>query len=189
MKKIKINTHVKKIIVIIALILLLIVFLPFTYSKFTSSTKSDYKIDAAYYILNPDYQVENLRIGELIPQDDPFIYRFTISNFKGTKRLETKLKYNLKIKTTTNLPLTFRLYLNNNHDVNIISNEEIIQDEYGTYFRYLTLPEREFNFNEDSVDTYELYITFPSTYDDKLYQDIVELIELDISSKQVIKGE
>ena len=69
---------------------------------------------------------------------------FSVANNKDGKRLETRLKYNLKIRATTNLPLTYELYkIVNNEDVLFKEIDEVIIDDYGTYFRHI-LTEDEF---------------------------------------------
>lgn len=180
---------INKFSLVILLLLILVIVIPFTFSKFSSTTSGNAKIETAFYILNASYFTEEINIDSLIPRDDPYIYSFTVSNNNGTDRLETKMNYNLEIITTTNLPLTYKLYLNDNHDTNIITEEEIVQDENDTYFKNLKTTSKTFGFSRDETDKYELYVYFPSTYTDFNYQDIVELITIKIESKQVLDGE
>ena len=39
------------------------------------------------------------------------------------------------------------------------------------------------------VDEYELYVTFPDTYKESKYQDMVESIKIQLVSKQLVAGE
>ena len=181
---------VNKITLIFILIAILFVLVPVVYSKFFSNTIGENNVETAYYILKPDYHmVDTLNLGDLIPRDEPYVHTFSISNTDGTNRLETELNYSLEIITTTNLPLTYEIYLNGNYDVNIISSEDVYQDEYSTYFKKINVPSRFMGFNRDITDTYTLKVYFPSTYKDIKYQNIPELFEVDIKSKQVISGD
>ena len=180
---------INKFSLAVILLLILIIIIPFTFSKFSSTTSGNAKIETAFYILNASYFTEEIDIGDLVPREEPYIYSFTVSNNDGTDRLETKMNYDLEIITTTNLPLTYKLYLNDNHDTNIITEEKIVQDENDTYFKNLKTTSKTFGFLRDETDKYELYVYFPSTYTDFNYQDIIELITINIESKQVLEGE
>ena len=180
---------INKFSLVILLLLILVIVIPFTFSKFSSTTSGNAKIETAFYILNASYFTEEIDMGGLVPREDPYIYSFTVSNNDGKDRLETKMNYDLEIITTTNLPLTYELYLNDNHDTNIITEEKIIRDEDGTYFKNLKTSIKSFGFSQDEINKYELYVYFPSVYTDFNYQDIVELVTIKIQSKQVLDGE
>lgn len=178
----------KLTIAVIILIVILTIF-PIVYSKFISETNGNSKVETAFYILNSDYFEANISLGKIVPSDEVYVYPFTISNNDGLNRLETKMKYDLKITTTTNLPLTYKLYMNENYDNNIITEEKIIMDDNGTYFKELLTNSQFFGFNEDETNKYELYVYFPSSYDDYNYQDIIEAVCISINSNQVLDGE
>ena len=97
--------------------------------------------------------------------------------------------YNLTIRTTTNLPLTYELYKNQKYTdsgaVNIIKTNTVEPDEYGTYFRNMTTQEENLYYKEPKTKIYELVIHFPENYNTINYQNIIEALEMQVDSHQV----
>lgn len=179
-----------KLIILVISLVLLIRLISFTLSKYESSADSNAKVDVAFYVLNKDYQTMTLNLDKLLPSDTPYTHTFSISNSDGTNKAETDLQYDLSIKTTTNLPITYELYMNQLYTdtgaSNIIQTNQVSQDSDGTYFRNMTTNTVNLNYNTTTTNTYQLVIRFPSTYNTVNYQDIIEAIEIDVDSKQVI---
>ena len=182
-----------RVSILIILFLLLLIVVPFTYSKFFSSAKSDAKVDTAFYILKADYYETNICIDDIAPSDDVYTYDFSVLNNDGKNRVETNMEYTLKIVTTTNLPLSYALYknekYNDNNSSNIITGDVIARDgdaEDSTYFRTLSTEKEKFGFKKDEKNDYQLVISFPKEYDSFEYQGIVEGIKIVIESRQVI---
>lgn len=176
--------------IIILFILMLAV--PFAYSKLFSQTESDSQIETAFFLLNEDYYEASISLENLLPRDEPYAYKFKISNNDGTNRLETKMEYNLKIITTTNLPISYKLYINEEYttegSINIITNDIVERDEGedGAYFRTLETETKTFGFEEDQENIYQLVVLFPKEYDSFEYQNIIEGITIKIEAKQII---
>lgn len=173
------------------LILIITIFLtPTTISKYTSQSTSSADVDVAFYLIKTSYQSTTVLLDEITPRNEPYVYTFTIANNNGVNRTETKLEYDLSIRTTTNLPLTYSLYMNQNYDdqnaSNIITNQRLIQDDDGTYFNKFETSKNYFSHEYDESNTYQLVVSFPNTYVDEMYQDIIESIEITINSKQII---
>ena len=176
---------------LLVVLLLLTVFLtPTTLSRYSTSTDSSAETQIAFYLLKPTYQTNTVLLDEITPRNAPYTYSFSISNTNGTKRTETNLQYDLSIKTTTNLPLTYELYMNSVYtDANadeVITDSDTVQDDDGTYFNIFTTDTEYFNYSYNQTNNYQLVIYFPSNCVDEMYQDIVELIEIRIESKQVM---
>ena len=175
-------------IIILAIILALI---PIAYSRLHLVAESDSKVETALYILKADYYEKEIKLDELIPSDIPYVYTFKVSNNDGEDRLETKLEYILKIITTTNLPLSYKLYMNEDYNsansTNIITNDTIQKNsEDGAYFRILSTEKQIFNYDKNEENIYHLIVNFPKEYDSFEYQDIIEGITISIESKQII---
>ena len=111
-KKNEVRKRIIKLLILVFVLILLIKMISFTYSKYESRANTKPNIIVAFYVLNKDYQSMNLNLDELFPREEPYIYTFSISNTKGQKRCQTDLEYELSIKTTTNLPITYELYKN-----------------------------------------------------------------------------
>lgn len=189
-KKNEVRKRIIKLLILVFVLILLIKMISFTYSKYESRANTKPNIIVAFYVLNKDYQSMNLNLDELFPREEPYIYTFSISNTKGQKRCQIDLEYELSIKTTTNLPITYELYKNQNYNddnaTSIKKTDEIIQDEDGTYFRIITTETESFSFREDETNIYQLVVHFPQEYNTINYQDIIEGIEITVNSKQII---
>lgn len=117
----------------------------------------------------------------------------------GTDTAEIDLTYDLTIRTTTNLPLTYSLYMNEEYDdagaTSIIRSNNVAQDEDGTYFRTITTDTQDLLFRTPKTNSYQLVVNFPLSYTDpntntttsynvEKYQDIIEAIEIKVESRQ-----
>jgi len=144
-----------------------------------------------FMLFGENIQTMNINLFSMVPKAAPYVKIFTVSNNDGTHRAETAMQYNLKIVTTTNLPLKYELYLNQNYTdtgaVNIIAAaQQTAADSDGTYFNTITAPAETFGYSTDETNTYTLLIYFPLQYAANNYQDIIESISVTVDSKQVI---
>lgn len=176
---------------LLVVILLVTMFLiPTTFSRYVSQTSSNAEARVAFYLLKTDYQTNVVLLDEIAPRNDPYTYTFTVANYEGTKRAETNMQYDLTIRTTTNLPLEYELYLNSVYTSanaeNAITSSDVIQDDDGTYFNVFTTDTKYFNYSYNEVNTYQLVVYFPAIYIDEIYQDIVDSIEITVNSKQIM---
>ena len=173
------------LILIIFIILLIIV--PITYSKFQSHAKSNADVKTAFYIIDSNSENKQIVLDKMIPQDEPYTYNFIVANNNGEKRCETNMEYTLTITTTTNLPLTYKLYLNEKYtdpnSKNIIISEETAPDDDGTYFKTIKTNKLTFSHEKDESNIYQLVVEFPKQYNTTDYQDSVEAIIINVDSK------
>ena len=143
----------------------------------------------------------DISLGDINPGETKY-YQFNIYNYltddSGNKvSSETNISYDLKIITTTNLPLTYSLYLNQNPFSSNVSNlldsntysTDIITDSYGTYYQVFAVDEQCFKYSTFGDDQYTLVVEFPAKYSDILYQDLIESIKIQVESKQVLPGD
>ena len=171
-----------------------IAILPKVFSRYQSVANTNPNINVAFYIINTEYQSQNVILSKIVPSDNPYFVNFTVANNDGTNRLGVDASYDLKIVTTTNLPLEYELYRNQQYNdtgaTNIISSTtSVAADADGTYFKTMIAPSETFTFTQDQEYTYQLVIYFPREYMSYTYQDIVESIEIVVDSKQVIDGD
>lgn len=190
--------YAKLIILIMCLVIILRLF-TLILAKYESETSADTEIDIAFYLFKEDYQTMTLNLGTVKPQNNEYVFDFNIGNQDGTNSAEIDLTYDLTIRTTTNLPLTYSLYMNQEHDApgatNIIKTNAVAQDEDGTYFRTLTTDTQDLLYRTPKTNTYQLVVKFPLSYTDpntntttsynvEKYQDIIEAIEIKVGSRQ-----
>lgn len=177
------------IAIIILAILLFIV--PITYSRFQSTRTPNTEIETAFYIIDSNYETKSVHLDDLVPSDTPYTYNFTVANNNGTDRAETDIEYTIEITSTTNLPLTYALYLNQDYtdgdSTNIIINDTTQPDEYGTYFKKMVTESKKFSHLKDESNSYQMTVVFPKEYEYFEYQGIIEGIIITVKSKQVIE--
>lgn len=178
---------------LVVLLLISVFLIPTTLSRYVTNTSSDAEAMVAFYLLKTDYQTNVVLLDEIAPRNDPYTYTFTVSNYNGSQRTETNMQYDLVIRTTTNLPLEYELYLNSVYTdanaENAITGSQVIQDSDGTYFNKFTTDTEYFNHSYNETNTYQLVVYFPETYVDEMYQDIVDSIEITVNSKQIMSDD
>ena len=162
-------------------------------AKYESISNSNANLDIAFYLLKEDYQTMTTNLASIEPRDNAYVFNFSIGNQDGTQTAEVDLEYELTIRTTTNLPLTYELYMNQQYTdsnaQNIITENKIEADEQGTYFRKLLTDKVSLSYKVATTNQYQLVVHFPKEYNTENYQDIIELIEITVDSHQVIGKE
>lgn len=201
-----------KLLVCLLIIFILHKIIFSSYSLYESEANSNLDIDVAFFVLNNENLGHLITLDNLSPGDSTSC-SFSIANFlteeyvdendgqtKTRQRIaETDIKYKLTIRTTTNLPLEYELYINDNPLKNdtakeqINGREEINQDEYNTYFNRLIEYENIFIHEKPTTDTYILKVNFPKgstpngeEYMEYTYQNIIDAIEISVEAEQVV---
>lgn len=161
-----------------------------SYAFYDSKVNLALDIETAMYVIEPGEMSYNIDLDKIIPSDDPYIYTFSISNFNEENRTDVDLEYTIKMQTTTNLPLKYRIYYDSyDLDTNdLISTRELRQDEDGSWYHYCLIDEKyEFSYQENKTNIYYLVIDFPTIYKNVLeYSDAIENIQIIIDSKQIL---
>ena len=173
-----------KYIAIFLLVVFIINIMEITYSKYSSSANGDAAANIAFFIVDVGTYENTISLNNLEPSNNDYIYKFTVNNFKNNKRTNVKLDYNLEFVTTTNLPLTYKIYKEGTN--NIITSNEIIQDG-DMYFNKLSTNEAgSFSYEEKQTEEYTLVVNFPITYNDKPdeYQGLIDSFMIKINATQ-----
>ena len=173
-----------KYIAIFLLVVFIINIMEITYSKYSSSANGDAVANIAFFIVDVGTYKNTISLNNLEPSNNDYIYKFTVNNFKNNKRTNVKLDYNLEFVTTTNLPLTYKIYKEGTN--NIITSNEIIQDG-DMYFNKLSTNEAgSFSYEENQTEEYTLVVNFPITYNDKPdeYQGLIDSFMIKINATQ-----
>lgn len=186
-KKLK-RLYMKLVLLVLCLLIIARIFV-LVLSKYESISNSYANVGIAFYLLKEDYKSMTINLASILPQDDVYVFDFTIGNQNGDEVAEVDIKYVLSLRTTTNLPLTYELYMNeqytSNNAKNIIKENTVAYDEYGTYFRTITTDEIYLSYKERTTNSYQLVVHFPANYNKESYQDIIELIEINVDAQQV----
>ena len=180
--------------ILLILVIVLIVFIKldaFTYSKYEKQVTSNNNLNTAIYLLDDSYQTISVRIPDIIPSNNQYLYTFSVSNFKDDLHCDTNLEYVVHIRTTTNLRIDYELYntLTVDGATSIISSNTIEQDRDGTYFRHILTDSKTMLYSEDETEYYTLLLNLPSDYKDSKYSGVPEVIEINIESKQILDSD
>lgn len=181
--------YTKLVILVMCLIIILRLF-TLVLSKYESMSNSNAIVDIAFYLLKEDYKTMTTNLGAIYPKDGVYVYTFSIGNEDGQNIAETDLIYELKIRTTTNLPLQYELYMNEDYTkqgaTNKIKDNVILKDEDGTYFRNISTDPISLKYTKGTTNIYQLVVKFPANYNQENYQDLIEMIEITVDAKQEI---
>lgn len=178
--------YAKLVILILCMLIIARIFV-LVLSKYESISNSYANVDIAFYLFKEDYKTMTVNLASIVPQDNKYIYEFTIGNQDGIETAEVDIEYELTLRTTTNLQLTYELYMNKNSSENIITENTVLPDEYGTFFRTMTTKKVFLPYTEGTTNLYQLVINFPANYNQEKYQDIIELLEITVNAKQVVE--
>lgn len=192
-KKLKLGFIIIGIVMIICLISL---YTPAALSKYEVTATSDANVNLAIYLLKEDYYTEAIQLADMIPRSEPYIYEFKISNNYNGERTDTDLEYDLYLRTTTNMPLTYHLYKNHDTSNDIIQSSVVSRDDVpdgssllGAYFRKITAPTEEFSYTVNQENIYTLYVYFTENYNSIEYSNLIEYIEINVNSRQLLEEE
>lgn len=200
-----------KLLLIIAIVVMIYRTAFNSYSLFESEASSTASIDVAFFVLDDNYENETIILDDMEPGDVQYC-KFSIANYIVDEEddsnivSETDMKYTLKIRTTTNLPLKYELYRNQSIDsdnlVNILDEDysnAMYLDTYSTYFQKLVLEDEsddlklegvtdsgEFYLDVPTMNTYILKIELPEEYNSIVFQDRMECIEISVDAKQIL---
>lgn len=164
----------------------------FAYARYEMNSKLVANIDKALYIFDTDQTSFNLDPDGIIPRAEPYVYRFSVSNFTESKNSDVDISYKVIVRTTTNLPLTIQLYRNELPDdagaVNLFTGCRDVQDADNAWYHIYESPaEYSLYYANETTDYYTLVIYFPAQYaNDTTYVNSIENIEVTLDSKQMV---
>lgn len=187
-KRIRFKRRVKIVMTIFVLLLVhRIVFNSF--SLYESNATTDANIEVAYFLLDDTYEEKTIMLEDMKPGDTKEV-DISISNYfvdeNGDENItETDMQYTFSLRTTTNLPLEYSIYLNQSSETGTdILHMETIQDDCDTFFYKLLEDTREFSYTTGQTNTYTLKITLPAQYNNIEYQNVIECIEVVVDGQQ-----
>ncbi len=153
------------------------------FARYRSTANSQADVDLAYYFIKAGDISQDLKLESILPRSEKYTYSFSVANYDEDNRTETSLDYTIQLKTTTNLPLNFKIF-KQGETTDRITDSEPIADDDGTYFKYITATGDSFGFNENEEHFYQIEIEFPEEYNSSQYEGIVEYLQLTVYSTQ-----
>ncbi len=175
-------------ILIILFILTLTFCVGITYSIFHStSTMNSVNQDIAKFVFNAE-TLEELEFNLVgLKPGDTKEYLFSVSNNYLGKVSGVSINYQMTIKTYHFMPLNINLY-----KVNVDETEELFLTCDETFTRnaqnelIFNTVEEEMGYSSLELDNYKLKVEFPIEYNDKVYSDLVDYVNINIKSWQKI---
>ena len=192
-----------KLLTAITIVLIVYRILCDSFSLFESQATSDTNIDIAFFLVEDNYDYPNkeyskrVNIADIEPGETKD-YTISVSNYayfnsegekvvpgEGTEICEdTNIKYTLKVRTTTNLPLKYNFSVGGSE---YKLESERLQEDNGIIFHEYTFKENILNYTQNQIDSYKLSITFPEAGEKNAdYQGMIEYIEVSIDAEQVV---
>ena len=163
----------------------------FTYSKYETHLTSQNSITTAVYLVDDEYQTINVKLPDVIPGNNQYTYSFSVSNFNEDEHSDTNLRYRIHIRTTTNVDITYQLYNTlsiENAQSDILTNS-VTRDSFGTHFRHIYTDYKTMLYSENKTDYYTILFTFPNDFKNAIYSGMVELIEINVESNQILSSD
>lgn len=153
-------------------------------AKYKSTARSNANVDLAFYLFQEQDISQDLRLESILPRSTPYEYTFSVANNDGTDRTETAIHYTIELKTTTNLPLNFKVYNSADMTNDLVETTETTQDSDGTYFKKIKVAGGNFGFMQNEQVTYKIEVEFPEAYNNSKYEGIIEYVQITIKSTQ-----
>ena len=162
------------------------------YASYYSKVKLSANIDKAIYLIDVGQMSFNIDSSKIMPSNTAYAYNFSVSNFNSEGVSEIDIEYDIRVVTTTNLPLSFELYKNEDYKdeeaTNLLKSGDIKSDSDGAWYRiYDITTMNQLLYKNKTTDIYTLVVNFPEVYNNNLeYADCIENIEIYINSRQII---
>ena len=210
-KHLHIIDNVKKILIIFLCLIITIIVFRMTYSTYETRATSKADLGVAFFVVKEDFTSMNVNLNEMIEPGQgsaPSRYEFTfkVMNYDDTRRTEVTTYYDLTLKITTNLELTYDVLHEGSSCVesNVVTREPepdptytpvegdstyVVTGDDLAYFRRIKLNRQEFGFTQNEEDEYTLVVTFPPEYKDVaryMTADVIDGIEITCDAKQKI---
>lgn len=156
-----------------------------TYSIFNSKTNlitTDQKIAKFVFNANKVDYIE-LELTDINPGDIEE-YLFSVSNTSSSNVSDITVDYQITVKTYHFIPLNIELYKIEGDIENKIMtcDEKYTRNENNELVCHSEI--QNMSYDTEIVDNYKIRITFPMEYNDVSYANLVDFIDLEISSWQ-----
>jgi hypothetical protein len=175
-----------KILKLLIIAALAVFGLGITYSIFSSNTLASGNQKIAKFIFNAE-EVDKLSIPitDLKPgyTND---FDFSVSNSKDEKISDVTIEYQMTIKTFHLVPLNIELYkVDEESETLLITCDETFSRNEDNEL-VCNLPVEELDYLKETKNNYRLKISFPEEYNDEVYSNLVDYIDIEIKSWQKV---
>ena len=172
----------RKIIIVFVLIIAILFGSGITYSIFRSNTSGSVNQKIAKFVFEAKEVDElNIPLADMYPGVTKD-YSFSVTNKQDSKISNVTLNYQIIIKTYHFMPTVIELKKVDGKEETLIltcdesftrnSNNELVCNSQVL----------EMSHNIESLDNYKLVVKFPESYNDEMYKDVVDYIDIAIKS-------
>ena len=175
--------------IVIFLLIIIISSIGFTYARYESDTTLKLNPNIAFFIVEATNTTKSLELTKMVPSNDYYDYYFEVSNFNDTGKANVDLKYNIQLKMTTNLPLTYEIYKVEDNTMANINTVNISTNQDGMYFKeYVDTNDYFMACKTKKTDRFLLRVYFPLEYKNNpdYYESVIDLVEININATQVV---
>ena len=173
----------RRVVIIVILFCLIICFSKITYSLFHSEAFFSFEnMEIAEFIFETQRTDHiELDFADLKPGDTKE-FKFQVSNTKDTNITNVTTEYQITIKTFHFMPLIIELYKDN--DIIMTCNEDYSRNSENALVCNSKV--LEIGHNSKTIEDFKIKVSFPKEYNSQEYVELVDYIDLDISSWQKI---
>lgn len=179
-----------KLTISVLILVLVVNIIDITYSRYQSNANMSVEANIALFLVDAGTYSGSITLEGLVPSNEPHIYKIIVKNHNDDVRTDVDLTYKIKFETTTNLPLRFEVYKDEDFSdsaTDILTASSYRQDGDVYYKIYENSDRYEFHYNEDEEDVYTVVVYYPEEYKNypDQYQGKVELLTVIIDAEQV----
>ena len=160
-----------------------------TQARYQTITRINASPVLAFFVVDVQSQTGQIKLSEMTPRTQPYLYVFNVSNFQGNRRANVDLTYSIEIIATTNMPLEFEIYKGSGSVTDVIDSDTFDTDDDGVYYRHLVINNvSTFSYNANATDVYTLSVEFPLQYKSNPndYAGVIDLVDIKINAEQVV---
>ena len=175
--------------IVIFLLIIIISSIGFTYARYETDTTLKLNPNIAFFIVDATNNTKSLELTKMVPSNDYYDYYFEVSNFNDTGKANVDLNYNIKLKMTTNLPLTYEIYKVEDNTMANINTVNISTNQDGMYFKeYVDTNDYFMACKTKKTDRFLLRVYFTLEYKNNpdYYESVIDLVEININATQVV---
>lgn len=180
-----------KLTILVLAVVLIVNIIDITYSRYQSSANMNVQSSIAMFLVDQGTTNASIALEGLEPSSGTYDYVINVRNYKDAERTQVDLNYHFKIETTTNLPITIKVFRNEDNTPNstdIITSTSLRTDGDVYYRVYDTSQDYQFHYTANEQDYYTIVVTYPISYQNfpDLYQGKIELLNVIITAEQVV---
>lgn len=174
----------KKTILVFVLVSLVMCFSSVTYSLFNTDTSLAMEnMDIAEFVFNASRTNHiELNFDDLVPGGSKE-FEFSVTNSKNNLITNVTTEYMISLRTFHFMPLTIELY----KDDSLVMN---CNEDYSRGSDNILVCNSdiwELGHSKEESNNFKIIVVFPEVYNDLEYSDLVDFIDVDISSWQKVK--